>query len=366
MSQMSGSDVNISMFEERCLNDDYDNLIRPIEKWLPDTNCGLAIVSDGIVGAVPFAALKNQQGQYLSQIYHLWFVPSVFCLRPQLGNTNEMRDGINCSRALVAAPGFAPESNSQPMRSSALPNSIYEANCVGSYCTCTPFVGNAATKEQLVLLMPQVDIIHIATHGGYPDDQVLLKFPCPDTTDAKPCDLSGNEVEAMKLRAKLVILSCCGTALGSLQYDGVMGLARSFLIAGAQAVVVTLWSIGDATTRRLMSFLYWNLHRGMTLAVALQKAMHQLRAVTNVCSPYFWAGFVVIGNGNIILKFPQKPQHSLHHSCCDYFAGSEEAMANLQAWKEGKDKDKVKVYIALSCAPLRCIVNINVFLVVDY
>jgi len=96
-----------------------------------------------------------------------------------------------------------------------------------------------------------------------------------------------------------VTLSACDTGVGRLQgEEGIMNLARSFLIAGAKSVVASLWDADDRSTATLMTHLYRHMGADESLADSLQKA--QLEILTEFgpdTKPYYWAGFTVIGDG---------------------------------------------------------------------
>ena len=94
----------------------------------------------------------------------------------------------------------------------------------------------------------------------------------------------------------LVVLSACQTALGKLaETEGIIGLSRSFLMAGARTVVVSLWSVDDEATRLLMEYFYKALFEGKTVPEALRAAQLELKGQADYKNPYYWAGFVVVG-----------------------------------------------------------------------
>jgi CHAT domain-containing protein len=97
------------------------------------------------------------------------------------------------------------------------------------------------------------------------------------------------------LPAKLVTLSACQTAMGQdVAGEGVIGLTRAFLCAGAESVVSTLWPVADATTAQLMTAFYTDIAAGKPIAVALNAAQQRLLKNPATRAPYYWAGFTVI------------------------------------------------------------------------
>jgi len=111
--------------------------------------------------------------------------------------------------------------------------------------------------------------------------------------------LTALEVAGLNLwGTKLVVLSACETGLGKVvNGEGVYGLRRAFVLAGAETLMMSLWEVDDATTRRLMTDYYGNLQKGMGRAEALRQVQLQmLQARENEFKPYFWAAFIPSGN----------------------------------------------------------------------
>ncbi len=110
--------------------------------------------------------------------------------------------------------------------------------------------------------------------------------------------LTAYEVSQMNLsNTQLVVLSACETGLGDIKgNEGVYGLQRAFRIAGAKNVLMSLWKVPDDATEKLMTRFYNNwLEQKMPLRVAFESAQKWLRGQKGYENPYFWAGFVLIG-----------------------------------------------------------------------
>ncbi|HYO71317.1 MAG TPA: CHAT domain-containing protein, partial [Archangium sp.] len=196
------------------------------------------------------------------------------------------------------------------------------------------FLGPEATKERL-LQLPPPGILHLATHGFFLDDapqptgsRAVGHFGAlgEDTrTPAPPDPLlrsglvfagasapahSGSSparpppesalVTALELAGlnlwgtQLVVLSACDTGRGDIKRgQGVYGLRRAFLVAGAETVVMSLWKVDDETTSTLMEAYYHHLLAGQGRATALREAMRVLRLTQP--HPHYWAPFLAMG-----------------------------------------------------------------------
>ena len=117
--------------------------------------------------------------------------------------------------------------------------------------------------------------------------------------EGKPQDgfLRTHDIYNLKLPAELVVLSACETGLGKeVTGEGLDGLTRAFMYAGARRVVVSLWNVNDKATAVLMQRLYTEMLRNnKTPAAALRAAQIEMLRTRQWQSPYFWAAFVMQG-----------------------------------------------------------------------
>ena len=104
------------------------------------------------------------------------------------------------------------------------------------------------------------------------------------------------DVQAVQLRARLVVLSCCHSGQGEIKAEGVVGIARAFLGAGARSVLVSLWAIDDEATMMFMKVFYRNLSKRKSASVSLHRAMKFLRESEKFSAVKYWAPFVLIGD----------------------------------------------------------------------
>ena len=104
------------------------------------------------------------------------------------------------------------------------------------------------------------------------------------------------DVQAVQLRARLVVLSCCHSGQGEIKAEGVVGIARAFLGAGARSVLVSLWAIDDEATMMFMKVFYRHLSKRKSASVSLHRAMKFLRESEKFSEMKYWAPFVLIGD----------------------------------------------------------------------
>jgi CHAT domain-containing protein/Tfp pilus assembly protein PilF len=149
--------------------------------------------------------------------------------------------------------------------------------------------------------LSQYRIVHFATHGLLNSEHPELSGLVFSLVDrhGKPQDgfLGLEDIYNLNLPADLVVLSSCETALGKeISGEGLVGLTRGFMYAGATRVVASLWKVSDVATARLMADFYRAMeHDGLRPAAALRSAQVQMWKQKRWSSPYFWAAFQIQG-----------------------------------------------------------------------
>jgi CHAT domain-containing protein len=144
-------------------------------------------------------------------------------------------------------------------------------------------------------------IVHFATHGllngEHPDLSGLVLSLVDDKGAPQDGFLRMRDVYNLRLDADLVVLSACQSALGrDMRGEGLIGLTRGFLYAGARAVVASLWQVDDESTAELMKRFYRGmLKENRRPADALRRAQLEMSRTRRWSAPFFWAGFVLQG-----------------------------------------------------------------------
>ncbi len=183
-----------------------------------------------------------------------------------------------------------------------------------------PLTPNQTELEELPGITSDARTLIEALAVSKPNEIALAPNPSLScqVTDKKDYMLTMAEVLNVQLRAKLVVLSCCHTAQGEIRAEGVVGIARAFLAAGARSVLVSLWAIDDEATFEFMKSFYQHLAEGNKASEALNKAMKCLRESDEFNEVRHWAPYVLIGD-DVTLEFLHKPCTVSKHDLKAYF-----------------------------------------------
>lgn len=288
-----------SLAYEPLLQDLYAQLIEPLADLLPTDGTPLVIEPHGPLWLLPFAALRAADGSWLAEHWPLLYTPSA----QALDEIRHARDyGVPAGlKALIVGDPTMPQvrlESGLSLELDALPGSAQEARAIASLFNperCTLLLGAQADRARVESLARQIGILHLATHGVAYAEDPLASF----VALAQPADgdglLTARRVISLSLPADLVTLSACQTGLGKVGGEGIIGLSRAFLVAGARAVLVSQWSVDDEATAALMTAFYQGYLELDDKALALQRAMRELRSQPGYDHPRYWAPFLVVG-----------------------------------------------------------------------
>ncbi|WP_171974795.1 CHAT domain-containing tetratricopeptide repeat protein [Leptolyngbya sp. 'hensonii'] len=287
----------------------YQLLIAPIAEQLPQNpNDRVIFIPERELFQVPFPALQNPEGQYLIEQHTILTAPAIRLLALTQLQKQKLQQTTTQEALVVGNPtmprlALFPEEPEQQLP--PLPGTEIAAKVVAQLLGTQPLLGQQATLEVIRQRLPEARLIHLATHGfsyfftnqemrdSYPES-ALAFAALPQST---PGLLTEDEIKALRLKAELVVLSACDTGLGQLTSgEGVISLARSFIIAGAPTVLLSLWKGPDAPTTVLMTHFYENLQDNPDKAQALRQAM--LATMKEYPDPGVWAAFTLIGEAD--------------------------------------------------------------------
>jgi tetratricopeptide (TPR) repeat protein len=317
----------------------YQELVQPVEAWIEGKR-ELIIVPDGILYYLPFELLlTSAEGMggdprrlpYLVRKYAVRYVPSasVWVGRPEA----ERREW---EKTLVAYAdpvyGDMEGAVREAWRSAfgelaklpRLPHSRREVQQIARLYPAADVVlrvGQEAREERVKSgEAERARYVHFAAHGVLNENKpeysgIVLTLGAPSALATRAGEtarraeperagqreesaedglLQVYEVFNLRLNAEVAVLSACETGLGKeVRGEGIVGLTRAFLYAGAEAVVVSLWKVMDPATAELMVRFYRHLRAGMKKAEALRQA--RLEMLDQYVHPYYWAAFVLVG-----------------------------------------------------------------------
>ena len=275
----------------------YDVIIGPIADLLEGDQ--LLLVPDGPLFLAPYSAL--------SESIRIHIVPSLTALQLIADAPEDFHS--RSGALLVGDPCLEEVTNlyGEPVWKQ-LPFARKEVEMIGKLLKTTPLTGRYATKDEVMKRFGSVALVHIAAHGGAETGEILLA-PNPGWTSRVPGKeyyiLTMSDVQAVRLRARLVVLSCSHSGRGEVKSEGVVGIARAFLCAGARSVLVSLWAIDDEAAMEFMKYFYQNLADGKSASVALHRAVKSLRESEQFRDLKYWAPFVLIGD-DVTLEFGEK------------------------------------------------------------
>jgi CHAT domain-containing protein/Tfp pilus assembly protein PilF len=342
-------------------------VMRPVRKLLGDAR-HLFLSPDGALNLIPFGALVGEQNHYLLEDYSITYLTSgrdLLRLQVSAGSrqaplvvANPLFDAGTTDAAMAPAPRAAQSRRSADITSAvftALPGTKGEASALGAILTGARIFTGAQASEALLKQAGGPSILHVATHGFFLPDQpqdaadaaqaesrgmVLSAGGSARVEGENPLLRSGlalaganrgrggegedgvlTALEAAGLDlwgTKLVVLSACETGVGEVKNgNGVYGLRRALVLAGAESQVMSLWQVSDEATRDLMIGYYKRLQAGEGRTEALRAVqLEMLRGSGQVQStkdrglstehagqtklshshPFFWASFIQSGD----------------------------------------------------------------------
>ena len=288
--------VNISrpLSPQESLKSFFDLIIAPVADLVYGND--LILVPEGPLCLVPYAALMNPKQEYLCESLKIRLIPSLTTLKLI---TDSPADFHNKTGALLVGDPYLEEVLYKGRKLCELPYAKKEVEMIGRILGTAPLIGKMATKGEVLKRLSTVALVHIAAHGKMDTGEIILA-PNPAEESHHPEEkdflLTMADVLEAKLRARLVVLSCCHSAHGEIKAEGVVGISRAFLGAGARSVLVSLWGIDDEATFLFMKHFYKELVKGRRVSEALNQAMKCMRESEEFGEVKYWAPFVLIGD----------------------------------------------------------------------
>ena len=272
----------------------FDLIIAPVADLVHGND--LILVPEGPLCLVPYAALMTPKQEYLCESLKIRLIPSLTTLKLI---TDCPADFHNRTGALLVGDPYLEEVLYKGRKLCELPYAKKEVEMIGRILGAAPLIGKMATKGEVLKRLSRVALVHIAAHGKMDTGEIILApNPAEESHHSEEKDflLTMADVLEAKLRARLVVLSCCHSAHGEIKAEGVVGISRAFLGAGARSVLVSLWGIDDVATFRFMKHFYKELVKGRRVSEAFNQAMKCMRESEEFGEVKYWAPFVLIGD----------------------------------------------------------------------
>jgi CHAT domain-containing protein len=271
----------------------------------------LIIVPDGMLNYLPFESLIHD-GRYLIEDHEISYSRSAsFLLQPQ--NTNAQPQAADKMELIAfgdpllgkpmgdaGAVAIKYAGTSRALNLPSIPRSRDEVLCIAGLFPADRtrvYVGRDGSEEVLKHeSLRRYRRLHFATHAVVdeqtPAGSAVVLTPSADEDGL----LQVSEISELDLDCDLVVLSACRTGRGQLVAgEGIIGLARAFLYAGARSVVISLWNVPDISTSHLMKNFYQGLSGHRSTADALRQAKLVILRSAGTRHPYYWASFVSVG-----------------------------------------------------------------------
>ncbi|CAM2065130.1 CHAT domain-containing protein [Sulfidibacter corallicola] len=303
-------------------------LLKPIAEHLRSPR-RLYVVRHRFLHYVPFEALEHPvlgRGPLIEK-HVVAYVPSASTLAALRERHSAVRPAMRRGALILADPVYGDSDprcrvKASPGRTSAskradpssetklprLPQSRREGQAIRDHLgeEAVVLTGFAANREALMRREGDYHLLHLAAHGRIdatqPEFSSLILSRRDERGRRTPGTLPAFQIEHLRMRADLVVLSGCQTALGApFAGEGLLGLTRAFFTSGSRSVVVSQIQVDDFATAELMITFYGHLFGDgpahMDAALALAQAKRDFRAKPRFASPYFWSGFVLFGDG---------------------------------------------------------------------
>lgn len=266
----------------------YSFLFGFYKKQLPNRLC---IIPDGQIQFIPIDALVQSNGDYIIERSSIYFAH-------RYGEPLIEADFSTKSKFILAIRPEYPDNGQE--------NLIVERGNVYALMytheevdSIQELFGNQVTIEQQINMedlagrMQSAEIVHFAGHAKAVKDSAYLILPGVQS------QFGLDELASLHSPWRMVVLSACETGLGTWQYgEGIRSLGKSFQEAGAQSVIMSLWSVNDKSSAQIMSGFYKELKDGKSKDEALRtsKLVYLENAEFGNKHPYYWAGFVGYGD----------------------------------------------------------------------
>ena len=264
----------------------------------------LVVISDSYTGLLPFSSLHDHEANtFLGDHFCFQFMPSFLTMSilNQLSDINIVNLPTDAHNLCIVGNPNIPQFkyNDEVWNLGKLPHAKREAESVAHIMKTIPILETQATKNAVLMRIMNAKIIHLATHGsassGFLAFGTLAPMGKDEAVHSQGVLLYPVEVEKLNINPALVVLSSCDSGRGAVKADGIQSMARAFILAGAQAVLTTLWRVPDESAAIFMQFFYQYMMDGLESTKALQKAILSIRCFSKYSQYIHWSGYQLTG-----------------------------------------------------------------------
>jgi len=291
----------------------YELLLKPAQTQLAGKT-NLVIVPDDKLWEAPFQALLTGSRRFLMEEAAVAYAPSLTVLREVTKRRRPNSDAASADLLALGNPAIGQETIGHATltlrggKLDPLPEAEQEVKALGQLYSAERskvYIGAEASEDRVKAEAGQARILHFATHGTLNNASPMYSYLALAQGDKNEDGLlEAWELMQMDLHADLAVLSACETARGRYGAgEGVIGLTWALFVAGVPSTVVSQWKVESASTRDLML----NFHRQLrapaapktkvTKAEALRQAALKVMKNPETSHPFYWAGFVLVGDG---------------------------------------------------------------------
>ncbi len=290
------------------LNYMYLNLISPVEGLFRGKR--LIIIPDEEIGWLPFDAfLKSKPLADKSDFEGLHFLINDYTFSYGYSSSLIFGSGKSLTggaEVISFSPSYGGKTSSftSPV---SLGGSMSEIESVSKLFKGKKFEGDKATKANFTEVMRDPAIFHLAMHSMSDSLNSRYSYMLFESHDKQQegSRLYNYEISLKRLRSPMVVLSACNSGTGTLYSgEGLMSLARGFMLAGASSVIKTAWEVNDEASSEIITRFYYHLSKGKQKndALRLAKLEYLKKSSPAFTNPYYWAAYEVLGDNTPVVR----------------------------------------------------------------
>jgi tetratricopeptide (TPR) repeat protein len=279
----------------------YRNLILPVEDKISCKR--LVIIPDEELGWLPFEAfLKEAPANGIKDFEDSHFLIHDYVISYDYSSSLMIKKNTIPGKSLQLI-SFTPEYTHT--EEFALHGALTEISKINAMFEGKCYSGDHATRSNFLRSISEPAIFHLAMHSFSDSTNSLYSYMMFDPGEQDDGKFYNYEISLSKIVSPMIVLSSCNSGTGTLYSgEGLISLARSFILAGASSVVRTSWEVNDDISSEIITRFYKLLKKGMNKDEALREAkLEYLKKSPPVfMHPYYWAAYQVVGDNGAVIK----------------------------------------------------------------